>query len=69
MSNLFVARISNNSLGACTPVASVDKGIQLISKLLGRELTEDEKEQLEDDLQLIFEDENKGFCIGMLDEE
>ena len=69
MSNLFVACISNNSLGACTPVESIDEGMELIEKLLGRSLMKYEREELENDLQLIFEDENKGFCIGTLDEE
>jgi hypothetical protein len=55
MDNLFIACIRNSRLGSCFPVGSVEEGLAMIRGLvkerLGRDLTEEEGEILEDDME------------------
>ena len=59
--NMFVAKIHNNSLGACISIESYDEGKTLIKKMaeeqFGRPLTESELEDIDDKMELYNDDD------------
>jgi hypothetical protein len=68
---MFVARIHNNRLGACTSVSSVDEGVKLIQQYVkdqfNRDLTENELQELQDSMEFYDESDSDNvysFTIG-----
>lgn len=68
---MFVAKIHNNSLGNCIAIESYEEGKELIRKMaveqFGRELTNEELEQIENDMELYNDDDADNvytFAIG-----
>ena len=59
--NMFVAKIHNNSLGACISIESYEEGNELIKKMaedqFGRPLTEREMEDIVDNMELYNDDD------------
>jgi hypothetical protein len=75
MSSLIVVKIHNNSLGRMFSVKDEAEGIQFIKGMaedqLERELTVDEMEELENNLELFNdEDHNNEYCwaIGKIED-
>ena len=69
--NMFVAKIHNNSLGACISIESYDAGKALIKKMaeeqFQRPLTESELEDIDDNMELYNDDDADNvytFSIG-----
>lgn len=70
---LFVAYIYNNSLGSCQEVSSSDEGVTLIKTLvkekLGRDLTIDEIEQIDNHHEYYNDDDSDNiftYSIGVI---
>lgn len=73
---MFVASIHNSLLGSCVEVESVSDGIEKIKSLaktrLGRDLTSEEQEEIENDLSILNDsdpDNVWSYSLGMLDGE
>jgi hypothetical protein len=71
MNDLFVACIRNSRLGSCFPVGSVEEGLAMIRGLaeerLGRDLTEEEGEILECDMEFYSDSDSDNvvsFTVG-----
>jgi hypothetical protein len=70
---MFVARIHNNSLGACVPVNSYEEGEQLIRQWVkdyfGRDISEVENEDLVNTREFYSDDDIDNiitFTIGIV---
>ena len=75
MNNLFVACIHNSCLGSCFPVESVEDGFAMIRRLvkdrLGRDLTSEESEILENDMEFYSDSDFENvvsFTIASVNE-
>jgi len=73
MNNLFVACIRNSRLGSCFPVESAEDGFAMIRRLvkdrLGRDLTSEESEILENDMEFYSDSDNViSFTIASMNE-
>jgi len=75
MNNLFVACIHNSRLGSCFPVGSMEDGFAMIQRLvkdrLGRDLTSEESEILENDMEFYSDSDSDNvvsFTIASMNE-
>lgn len=71
---MFICKIHNNSLGSTISVESCDEGVEKLLKWIesdGHELTDDQIEILNNDLELIIDDDPENiftYSIGILGE-
>ena len=70
---IFVAKIHNNSLGACIPVNSYDEGIDLIKGMaveqLNRELTDEEIDDVINSYELYNDEDSDNiytWSVGIM---
>jgi hypothetical protein len=73
MNDLFVACVRNSRLGSCFPVESTEEGLAMIRGLvkerLGRDLTEEEGEILECDMEFYSDSDSDNvvsFTVGSM---
>jgi hypothetical protein len=68
--NLAVIKVHNNSLGSCKAVENEETGIKLVKEIaeekLSRKLTQEEIEQIDNDLEFYNEDDIENqWCVAL----